>query len=187
MGAKQGLEHVVDAALGDQSEHPLRFVLMGDGNQREALERRAAGCPRIDIIDGLPDSQFMDALAAADVLLLHERPGVVEMSVPSKLTSYFAAGRPVLAATSPRSAAAHEIISAGAGTIVDSGDPAVLVAGVRSLMSHPNLEGMGPRGQVYAGERLSEDVALDAYRAWVGGLLSGAAPSISSAGLSGNR
>ena len=176
MGAKQGLAHVVDAAgLVDQSDDRLRVVLMGNGNQRKDLERRAQGVANIDIIDGVPDGEFTDVLAAADVLLLHERPGVVEMCVPSKLTSYFAAGRPVLAATSSQSAAAHEIQASAAGTVVSPGNPAALLEGLRSLISQPSLDELGQRGQAYARERLSEDAALDAYRAWVDGLLSGAA------------
>jgi colanic acid biosynthesis glycosyl transferase WcaI len=188
MGAKQGLEHVVDAAaLVDGSNDRMRFVLMGDGNQRGDLERRAKGIRSVDIIDGVPDSEFMDVLEAADVLLLHERPGVVEMCVPSKLTSYFAAGRPVLAATSPRSAAAHEIGASGAGMIVDPGDPAALLEGLRSLTDQSAYGGMGQRGQAYAKTQLSEDAALDAYRAWVDGLLSGGVPLASSTGGSAKR
>jgi 2-polyprenyl-6-methoxyphenol hydroxylase-like FAD-dependent oxidoreductase len=38
---------------------------------------------------------------AADLLLLCERPGVLEMSLPSKLTSYVTSGRPLLAAVEP--------------------------------------------------------------------------------------
>jgi colanic acid biosynthesis glycosyl transferase WcaI len=177
MGAKQGLEHVVDAAaLADRSDDRMRIVLMGNGNQRSDLERRAQGGRSIEIIDAVPDSEFTDVLAAADVLLLHERPGVVEMCVPSKLTSYFAAGRPVLAATSPRSAAAHEIGSSGAGTVVDPGDPRALLEALRALVSQPSLDELGRRGQAYARGRLSEKAALDAYGTWVGGLLSGATP-----------
>lgn len=188
MGAKQGLEHVVDAAaLADRSDDLLRFVLMGNGNQRSDLERRAEGIRSIGIIDGVPESRFTDVLAAADVLLLHERPGVVEMCVPSKLTSYFAAGRPVLAATSPRSAAAHEIIASGAGTVVDPGDPVALLEALRSLTSRTSLDELGQRGQAYARERLSEEVALDAYRAWVAGLLAGDAPVAPTPGLSSKR
>jgi colanic acid biosynthesis glycosyl transferase WcaI len=184
MGAKQGLEHVIDAAaLADQSEDRLKIVLMGNGNQRGDLERRAKGSRSIDIIDGVPESEFTDVLAAADVLLLHERPGLVEMCVPSKLTSYFAAGRPVLAATNQRSAAAHEINVSGAGIVVDPGDPAALLTALRSLAVAPSIAQMGQLGQDYAKERLSEDAALDAYRAWVDGLLTGSAPVAPTTGL----
>jgi colanic acid biosynthesis glycosyl transferase WcaI len=173
MGAKQGLEHVVEAAaLADHSDDLLRVVLMGNGNQRSDLEQRAKGIRSIDIIDGVPEAEFTDVLAAADVLFLHERPGVVEMCMPSKLTSYFAAGRPVLAATSPRSAAAHEISVSGAGTVVEPGNPQTLLEALRSLIGQPSFDELGQRGQDYARERLSEEAALDSYLAWVAGLLS---------------
>ena len=173
MGAKQGLEHVVDAAaLADRSNDRLRVVLMGNGNQRSDLVRRAQGSRNIDIIDSVPDAEFTDVLAAADVLLLHERPGVVEMCVPSKLTSYFAAGRPVLAVTSARSAAAHEIEASGAGAVVEPGNSAALLEALRNLTEQPTLDKLGKRGQTYARERLSETKALDAYRDWAAGLLS---------------
>jgi colanic acid biosynthesis glycosyl transferase WcaI len=188
MGAKQGLHHVVEAAaLADWSDERLRIVLMGNGNQRRDLERRAQGSRGIDIIDGVRQSAFTDVLAAADVLLLHESPGIVEMCVPSKLTSYFAAGRPVLAATSPGSAAAYEISASGAGTVVDPGDPAALLGALSSLISEPSFDAMGHRGQAYAREQLSEDTALDAYREWVDGLLRGAGPSSPFPGVAGKR
>ena len=102
MGVKQGLENVVEAArLADsQLDNRVNFILMGDGNQRSALEIRAKGIRSLQFLDPVPDEQFQSMLADSDVLLVNERPGVEEMSVPSKLTSYFSAGVPVLAATS---------------------------------------------------------------------------------------
>jgi glycosyltransferase involved in cell wall biosynthesis len=108
------------------------------------------------------------------------------MCAPSKLTSYFAAGRPVLAATSPRSAAAHEVNASGGGIVVDPGDPSALREALLSLTSRPSLDALGKRGQAYARERLSEQAALDSYRDWVGELL-GAAPVAPLAGRSSNR
>jgi glycosyltransferase involved in cell wall biosynthesis len=179
MGAKQGLDSVVRAAamqdnLSGITDSPrIRFVLMGNGNQRAALERQAAGLGSIDVINGVPDADFSDVLSAADVLLLHEKPGLVEMCVPSKLTSYFAAGRPVLAATDPRSAAAAEIGASGAGRLVPPGDPAALLAALDQLTSDKATDQMGPNGQAYAREHLTEESALTAYRDWVSRLLAG--------------
>jgi len=179
MGAKQGLDAVIRAASMQDSRAVspgsgrIRFVLMGNGNQRAALERQAAGVGSIDIIDGVPDAEFTDVLSAADVLLLHEQPGVVEMCVPSKLTSYFAAGRPVLAATDPRSAAAAEIAASNAGLLVPPSDPSALLAELDKLASDDAQGQMGRNGQAYAYEHLSEEVALSAYRHWVDRLLDG--------------
>src|ERR1700759_4856220 len=128
MGAKQGLENVVAAArLADEQGIDIRFVLMGDGNQRRLVQEEAKDVLRIEFKDPLDAEDYSQVLACADVLLVNERPSVGEMSVPSKLTSYFSAGRPVLAATDANGVTAREIRDAGAGVVVPAGDPAALL------------------------------------------------------------
>ncbi|MBK8866508.1 MAG: glycosyltransferase family 4 protein [Actinomycetales bacterium] len=134
MGAKQGLENVVDAALfAEQHQLPLRFVLRGDGNQRAALEKRAKGCSTIEFVAPLPGHSFMDALAAADVLLVNERPSLRDAALPSKLTSYFVTGRPVLAATDSGSTTADEIRASRAGRVVSPIEPEALARAALSI------------------------------------------------------
>lgn len=178
MGAKQGLEHVVEAARhidaqGEWQGRRVRFVLMGGGSRRASLEREAQGVGAIDLIDGVDSDRFMDVLAAADVLLLHERPGLQEMCAPSKLTSYFAAGRPVLAITEENSAAAHEVEVSGAGVVVRPGSSADYVNAAIAL-TEVDQEELQERAQAYAFSELSEARAFERYRAWVARLLAGA-------------
>jgi len=79
MGAKQGLENVVEAArLADQRGSPITFVLMGAGNQRSRLTALARGIRSIQFLEPLPDGEFETAVATADVLVLNERPQVAE-------------------------------------------------------------------------------------------------------------
>lgn len=171
MGAKQGLNHLVETAkLVEQVGAPIRFVLIGSGGTRSSLERSARGISTIDFMEQLPDDQFMETLAASDALLLHERPGVKDMCVPSKLTSYFAAARPVVAVTHPESAAASEIRNSGSGTLVRPGSPAALLQAIDALRLSDTSR-LGQAGQQYAREQLSEDVALGRYRDWVTSLL----------------
>ena len=100
MGYKQGLENVIAAAeLAARSDSRARFVLLGDGNQRASLEAAGAGVRALEFFPPVSEEEFPAALGAADVLLVNERPGVAQMAVPSKLTSYFSSGKPILAAT----------------------------------------------------------------------------------------
>ncbi|MDL5159171.1 glycosyltransferase [Actinomycetospora termitidis] len=172
MGAKQGLENVVEAArLADATGAAVRFVLLGTGNQRARLERLGAGVERLQFLDPLPSDRFALAMAAADVLLLNEKPGVEEMCVPSKLTSYFAAGRPVVAATGERSAASSEIAASGGGVRVGAGEPEELLGAVlRTGLDRVGAAAMGLRGQLFARDALSEASARSAYVGWVEGL-----------------
>lgn len=172
MGVKQGLENVVEAArTAEAVGAPVRFVLLGTGNQRARLEELGAGLTRLELRDPLPDARFPDALAAADVLLVNEAPTVAEMSAPSKLTSYFAAGRPVVAASWPHSAASAELARAGAGVRVDPGSPGALLDAVRTTAgSVEAADAAGARGRAYAEDALGAAAAHRAYCAWVEGL-----------------
>lgn len=168
MGQKQGLENVVEAArLADAGGRPIRFVLLGHGARRAALEALGTGVRRLEFVDPLPAGDFENALAAADVLVLNEKPGVAEMCVPSKLTSYFAAARPIVAAVEPHSGAAAEMRAAGAGCCVRSGDPAALLeAALRVGGDETDAARMGAAGLGYARRVLSPSTAIDAYEAW---------------------
>jgi colanic acid biosynthesis glycosyl transferase WcaI len=165
MGAKQALENVVEAArAADIQQAKIRFVLLGDGNQRESLRRLAVGINRIDFMDSLGDRDFQGAMAAADILLVNEKEGVAEMAVPSKLTSYFAAARPVLAATDSGSITAEEIEAAGAGVRVNAGDPTLLLEAALRLGSDPTLmQLLGASGAAFQRSTLSPDVAISHY------------------------
>ena len=90
MGAKQGLENVIHAAKLAESAHaPVRFVLLGDGNQRARLEQLGTGVTNLEMIDPLPDNEYQSVLAAADVLLVNEKPVLLKWRYParSRLTS----------------------------------------------------------------------------------------------------
>jgi colanic acid biosynthesis glycosyl transferase WcaI len=128
MGMKQGLEYAVAAArIAAQMSKDVRFAFVGDGNQRQDLEVRASGLPNVRFVDPVSDQDYPTVLAAADVLLLHERPGVAEMSLPSKLTSYVTARRPILASVDEHGITKALLDSYGAAVMVPSGDPMAML------------------------------------------------------------
>jgi len=169
MGFKQGLENVVAAAdLAGRSDSPVRFVLLGDGNQRAILQAAGAGIPALEFLSPVGEDEFPAALGAADVLLVNERPGVSQMSAPSKLTSYFQAGKPILAATDDAGFTAQEIAASGAGVRVPAGRPELLLAEATRLGTDQAVAArLGEAGRSYSAARLSATAALDRYEDWV--------------------
>ena len=165
MGAKQGLENVIKAArLADQRCIPLMFVLVGDGSERAKLMQLGDGIQRLMFVDPLNDRDYRYALAAADCLLVNERPGVAAMSVPSKLTSYFNASRPVLAATDPKGITASEVERAGAGVVVSAGSPEELLATALELTGdRARCSTYGEAGYRFSQEYLSAGAAIDGF------------------------
>ena len=156
MGAKQNLENVVRASqLAAESASPVHFVLMGDGHRRSALEAMGAN-PNLQFLDPVDSAEFADVLASADLLLVNELPGMTEMSVPSKLTSYFHSGRPVLASVDSGSVTADEVAAAAAGIRVDPDDPTALLAAAQELAADPaRMAQLGTAGQDYRRRVLS--------------------------------
>jgi hypothetical protein len=94
-------------------------------------------------------------LQAADALLIHERGSVVDMSLPSKLTAYCSAGKPVLAISRSESATTAEVAASGVGAAFAHRDVGGITRFLDGLWADPprGVE-FGRRGRVYAGEVL---------------------------------
>ncbi|MEU5544139.1 glycosyltransferase family 4 protein [Streptomyces sioyaensis] len=163
MGLKQGLEVLVEAArLADQEAAPVRFVLMGDGNQRAHLQQLAAGSAALTFLPPVGAEEFPEVLAAADVLAVTQKASVLDMSLPSKLTSYFMTGRPVIASVAAEGGTAQEVLRSGAGTVIAPEDPKALLAEVRALAADPEgASRLGARGPQYVEQRLSSRAGLE--------------------------
>jgi colanic acid biosynthesis glycosyl transferase WcaI len=162
IGLKQGLEQVVDAArLAGGRGDPVRFVLSGGGNQAGAIRAAAGDLPNVSFLGVQPDGIHASLLAAADVLLLSERATQMDMSLPSKLTSYFAAGRPIVAAIPPGGGSAREVERSGAGLVVPAGEPERLLAALARLRAEPALvAGLTAAGPAYAEANTSAAACL---------------------------
>ncbi len=165
MGAKQGLENVVAAAIeADRRSAPVQFVLVGDGSQRAALRAAATGVERITFVDPVDADTYPLVLAAADLLLVNERPDMLEMSLPSKLTSYLSAGRPVLAAVPESGWTAAVLEASGAAVRVAPDDAPALVDAALALAADP--DGRAERAAAarrYAADRYGAEPALARY------------------------
>jgi glycosyltransferase involved in cell wall biosynthesis len=175
MGAKQGLENVIACAqLAAAKDQRLFFVLMGDGNQRDTLKSAAARAwlPNLRFMTLQPELLYASVLAAADALLVNQRGSVRDMALPSKLTSYFASGRPVIAAVAPDSETAVEVHASAGGIVCAPDDAAALLEAIALVARDAALASMlGENGELWARDVLSEEAALTGYEALIGAVL----------------
>ncbi len=173
MGYKQGLDNVVECArlaAGAGADPRLLFVLMGDGNQRPLLVKLAQRhrLQNLRFLPIQPAKSFSSVLAAADVLLVNQRASVTNMSLPGKLTSYFASGRPVVAAVASESETAREMLDTGTGVVVPPDQPGLLLDAVRELLADPaRQDRFGAAGRRYAHTTLGAEQALAELEALV--------------------
>ena len=116
----------------------------------------------MDFVGVQPDGIHASLLAAADVLLLSERASQVDMSLPSKLTSYFAAGRPIIAAVAADGATAAEIERSGGGIVTPVGRPDRLLDALQALRDDADRAvRLGSAGRAYAAAHTSSAVCLE--------------------------
>lgn len=173
MGHKQGLENVLEAARLLPRDN-VTIVLAGDGNERRRLERHAAmlGLTNVEFVPVQPPGRYEAMLRAADLLVVNQRRTVTDMSLASRLTSYFAAGRPVIAAVAEESETGREILAARAGHLVPPDEPPALASAILALRELPRqLEALGLAGRRYAAEKLTAASALEDYERFVDRLM----------------
>jgi len=133
MGLKQDLGTAIEAArLLVNSMPELALVLAGDGNQRESLEKQAAGLRNVHFLPLVPNEDYSKLLGMADALLLIETANQTEMSLPSKLTSYIAATRPILAAVPASGPTAMALPNTA--TVIPSKNPLSLAKAIQELV-----------------------------------------------------
>ena len=138
-GFKQDMSTVVRAAalLVDRPE--IEVVLVGDGSDHRHVAALAEELhlPNLQLLPVQPAEDLPAMAAAADVFVLHQKPQVVDMVVPSKLLTYGAAGKPTVLAGNADSEGAHFVDKAGAGPVVEAQSPQALADAIRALQDDP--------------------------------------------------
>ena len=112
----------------------IRFVIIGDGAEREALaaRARAEGLDTVIFTGLVPRSDIPDYLAASDISLVTLKPSDLFKTVlPSKMFESMAAARPIVLAVDGE--ARRLLERAGAGVAVPPGDAAALAGALRQL------------------------------------------------------
>jgi colanic acid biosynthesis glycosyl transferase WcaI len=178
LGRKQGLDNLLDTAALLNGER-VRIVLSGDGNDRPRLEDRARELKldNVQFIELQGPGLWEAVMEASNILLVNQRPSVTDMSLPSKLTSYFAASRPVVAAASADSETAREIEAAGAGYVVPPDQPNALRDAILSVKSNGAGIRLGASARRYAETTLLPATALADYDSFFEVALNGNRPA----------
>ncbi len=158
LGTAQALDSVLDAAERLRDLDDLRFVLVGSGSRSEWLSGQVAqrALTNVQLPGRFAPEEMPAILAQAQVLLLTLKDDpAMALTVPSKLQTYLAAGRPVLAAIGGEGARiVHE---SGAGLTSPAEDADTLANALRRLHALPAADraAMGAAGMRYHDEHFS--------------------------------
>jgi colanic acid biosynthesis glycosyl transferase WcaI len=150
LGRSQGLEHVLDVAAAVR-HLPVRFVLHGNG-AAEASLRRATSERKLDNVEFsgfATDEEYLQLLHRTHVLMLVLRPGVDRYSFPSKLWTYLAAGRPIIALAGPGGAVEQTLQQSRAGVFAPWGDMPASVAAITELVDEQRRSELAAAARTY--------------------------------------
>jgi colanic acid biosynthesis glycosyl transferase WcaI len=170
MGAKQDLGNVVIMADSLPTKSKIKIFLVGHGNQESNLRSLCFGKGNISVLPAVSEEDYSALLSAADLLLVNERSTQMEMSLPSKLTSYLYSKRPVIAAV-PRDGASWKFLE-GIAELVDAGKPELLAKAIEELSRNPERRfELAKKGLEFARVHLDPEIGRQKYLDWVENLI----------------
>jgi colanic acid biosynthesis glycosyl transferase WcaI len=135
IGPSQGLESVLEAAAKLQDEKDILFVLIGDGLNKKSLveEAEKRAIKNVLFLPFQPRARLSEVMASANLSLVPLRKGIDKGSLPSKLLTVLASGRPVLACVEEDSEMWRWVERANAGIRVPPEDPEELRKAILTL------------------------------------------------------
>lgn len=134
IGAAQGLDTLLVAAERLTGYDRIQFVVLGDGAKLSELQVEATRreIQNVKFLGRKPVDSMPAYFAAADALVVMlKRSPLFAITVPSKVQSYLACGRPLIAAL--EGSGAEVVAESGAGLVCEPEDPQALVDAVLSL------------------------------------------------------
>ncbi|WP_180128954.1 glycosyltransferase family 4 protein [Rhodoferax sp. BLA1] len=152
IGSAQACEIIIDAAKLLQNVPSIIFHLVGSGSMADLVCRSIAEnkLPNVTMIGRMPAEDMPLIFSKASVLLLTLRDEpALSSTIPSKLQSYLAAGRPVIASCNGE--AASVVAKANAGLACPAGDATALADAVLKLfqMTPEERSRLGENGRAY--------------------------------------
>lgn len=134
IGIPQQLKVALDAAEQLADRPDIHFLFAGDGVEREGLEKDAKdrGLANVHFLGRFAQDEMGALYAQVDALFVHLAPDpLFAITIPSKVVSYMAYEKPILAAIEGDTRQVVE--EAGAGIAINPGDPTALAEAARRL------------------------------------------------------
>ena len=129
------------------------IYLFSEGSSADYVKRQAEkeGLENMFVQPWVSVEDLPSMLSAADILFAVIEPDAGVFSVPSKVLSYFCAGKPILASIPLENLAAQNVLRERAGFVADPSDKATLIALAGQLLADAGLRAeMGRNGRSYA-------------------------------------
>jgi glycosyltransferase involved in cell wall biosynthesis len=177
IGAAQDFETILSAADKLRAERSIHWDIIGDGRMQAWVESEVHSKKlgeNVHLLGRHPIESMPRFFALADAMLVTlKQDPVFALTIPSKVQSYLACARPILAALDGEGARVIE--ESGAGIAVRAGDAGALADSVLRLYRMPRQErdAMGQRGRRYFEQHFERELLLSRLEQWMRDLAAG--------------
>lgn len=168
MGTCQDVETMMEAAELLKEDDRVRFLIVGHGNKKDAVEERIKerGLRNVQLLDFLTGKDFQQAVAISSCCIVSLEKGLMGTCAPSKYYSYLQGGQPVLAVVEKESYLAKEVEEEQIGHSVEIGDGEGLRDAIIAMVDDPEgCASMGTRAKKLYEEQYSYEAAMEKYGA----------------------
>ena len=170
IGAAQDFETILAAAEQLRGEQDIHWVIVGDGRMaawvKEQIHARGLA-DTVHLTGSYPLEAMPPLFAQADALLVTlKRDPIFALTIPGKIQSYLACGRPIVGMLDGEGA--QVLRESGAALVGSSGDAQALAANVLALnrMHREERERMGQAGRRYYNQYFERDRLMTQLEQW---------------------
>ena len=147
IGVAQSIDTIIKAAQLTKDISNLRWHIVGDGSELEKLQTMAQGMNQVFFYGRKPLEDMPKYYAMADAMLVTmQKDPVISLTLPGKVQTYMAAGKPIIGAIDGETSLV--ISDAECGICCTAEDAEALAANVRTFIKM-DREQMGKNARAY--------------------------------------
>ena len=166
IGEAQDFENIIEAAkIIKERNSDIHFVILGNGRKKEFVIQKIKEYDLISnfhLLGAYPVNNMPDFFASSDALLVSlKKSKIFSLTIPSKVQSYLACGKPIIGALDGEGA--NVILKAKAGLVATAGDSKSLADIILQLysLSPQERSEMGFNAREYFNENFERELLLD--------------------------
>ena len=175
IGAAQDFATILGAAEILKDYHDIHWIIVGDGRKRKWVETEVQTRGLSDIfhlIGRYPVESMPRVFSLADVMLVTlKKEPIFALTIPAKVQSYLACGKPIIAALDGEGG--RLITESKAGLSCPAEDSNALAGAVLKMYKMPKsqLENMGKQGRKFYLANFERNMLIDRLQSWMQELL----------------
>lgn len=166
LGMKQNPNIIINLAEKFKDNQQIKFVVVATGSGVEYIKEEIAGrnLNNVLILPLQPFSELPNVLGTGDMLIAMLDHDAAVYCVPSKILTYYCAGKPSLLVLSKHNLAARTTSDNNLGFVVEPGDLDELYSVIESSVKDPSLlQEYGKRARKYAESNFSTETIVNKF------------------------